>query len=100
MHRDERYFPNPSRLDPQRWTPEAKPARPQYSYFPFGGGPRVCVGDALARAEGVLILASLAQRWRMHLPPGHNVTAKPMIALVPKHGMPMILEQREASSDT
>ena len=100
MHRDERYFPDPSRFDPQRWTPEAKSARPQYSYFPFGGGPRVCVGDALAWAEGVLILASLAQRWRMHLPPGHNVTAKPMIALVPKHGMPMILEQREASSDT
>lgn len=95
MHRDVRYFPDPSQFVPQRWTAEAKSARPQYSYFPFGGGPRVCIGDALAWAEGVLVIASLAQRWRLQLLPRQIVSPKPMIALVPKNGIRMIVRKRE-----
>ena len=98
MHRDPRYFPDASRFDPQRWTPEARSARPQYSYFPFGGGPRSCVGEGLAWTQGILLVATLAQRWRMRLVPGRAVTPNPVITLRPKHGMPMIVEKRETAT--
>jgi cytochrome P450 len=94
MHRDERYFPEPQRFDPERWTPEAKEARPQFSYFPFGGGPRRCIGEGFAWMEGILVIATLARRWRMRLVPGHSVATQPMVTLRPKHGMQMKLEQR------
>jgi cytochrome P450 len=95
MHRDERYFPEPARFDPERWTPEAKEARPQFSYFPFGGGPRRCIGEGFAWMEGVLVIAALARRWRMRLVPGHPVATQPMVTLRPKHGMRMTLERRK-----
>jgi cytochrome P450 len=72
-HRDPRFFRDPLRFDPERWTPEAKELRPQYSYFPFGGGPRRCAGEAFAWTETILILATLASRWRVRLVPGHRV---------------------------
>ncbi|MCV4732647.1 cytochrome P450, partial [Escherichia coli] len=65
MHRDARYFPEPERFDPERWRPENKQARPQYAYFPFGGGPRRCIGEAFAWLEGIIVLATMARRWRM-----------------------------------
>ena len=95
MHRDERYFPDPLRFDPERWTPEAKEARPQFSYFPFGGGPRRCIGDGFAWMEGILVIATLAQSWRMRLVPGHPVELQPVVTLRPKHGMRMTLERRK-----
>ena len=58
-HRDARFWPDPERFDPERWTPEAKAARPQFAYFPFGGGPRRCVGEGFAWMEAVLILAAI-----------------------------------------
>ncbi|HEX5708983.1 MAG TPA: cytochrome P450 [Pyrinomonadaceae bacterium] len=94
MHRDARYFPDPERFDPERWTPEAKQARPQFSYFPFGGGPRRCIGEGFAWMEATLVLAALARRWRMRLVAGHPVELRPMITLRPKHGMRMTLERR------
>jgi cytochrome P450 len=94
MHRDERYFPDPARFDPERWTPEAKAARPQFSYFPFGGGPRRCIGEGFAWMEGILVLATLARSWRMRLLPAHQVETQPVVTLRPKHGMRMILERR------
>lgn len=94
MHHDPRYFPDPFRFDPERWTPEAKVARPKFSYFPFGGGPRVCIGEPFAWMEGVLLIATLAQRWRLRPAPGHPVLLQPLITLRPKHGIKMKLEKR------
>jgi len=94
MHRDPRYFPDPERFDPERWTPEAQTGRPKFSYFPFGGGTRICIGEQFAWMEGILLIASIAQQWKMRLEPGHPVEVKPLITLRPKHGMRMRLEKR------
>jgi cytochrome P450 len=94
VHHDARWYPQPDRFDPDRWTPEAKEARPKFAYFPFGGGTRVCIGEAFAWMEGVLVLATLAQQWRMDLSPGHVVEAQPLITLRPKFGMKVLLRRR------
>ncbi len=94
MHRDPRYFPDPSRFDPQRWTPEAKARRPQYSYFPFGGGPRGCLGEGLAWTQGLLLIALLAQRWRMKPLPARPMELQLGITLQPKHEIMLQLERR------
>jgi cytochrome P450 len=89
MHRDARYFPHPEKFDPERWTEAARDSRPQFSYFPFGGGPRRCIGEGFAWLEGVLLLATLGQKWKMRLAPNHPVALRPVITLRPKHGMRM-----------
>jgi cytochrome P450 len=94
MHRDPRYYPNPHRFEPERWAPEQQASRPQFSYFPFGGGPRRCIGESFAWMEGVLVISTLAQKWKMRLVPGHRVKLQPSITLRPKYGMQMMLEQR------
>ncbi|HKQ78576.1 MAG TPA: cytochrome P450 [Blastocatellia bacterium] len=93
-HHDPRFFSDPFRFDPERWTPEARESRPKFSYFPFGGGPRLCIGESFAWMEGALVLATVAQRFRMRLAPGHPVEMQPLVTLRPKHGMRMILEAR------
>ncbi len=93
-HRDPRFFPDPERFDPERFRPEAKEARPKFAYFPFGGGPRVCIGEGFAWMEGMLLLAAVARRWRLRLAPGHLVVPAPSITLRPTRGMPMLLESR------
>ena len=95
MHHNSAYFPDPDRFDPERWTPEARETRPKFSYFPFGGGPRLCIGEHFAWMEGVLVMATLAQKWRMRLVPGHPVEMQPIVTLRPKHGMQMKLERRQ-----
>src|SRR5215218_4797704 len=96
MQRDPRYFPDPEQFDPERFTPEAKASRPQFSYFPFGGGPRRCVGEGFAWMEAVLILAALARRWRLRLAPGVVVRTEPRITLRPgKGGILMRTEERK-----
>jgi cytochrome P450 len=95
VHRDPRFWPDPERFDPGRWTPEAKAARPQFAYFPFGGGPRRCIGEGFAWTEAVLILAALARRWRARLLPGRAVETRPRITLRPgAGGVPMRMEKR------
>ncbi|HEV3471216.1 MAG TPA: cytochrome P450 [Pyrinomonadaceae bacterium] len=95
-HRDPRYFPDPERFDPERFTPEAKASRPQFSYFPFGGGVRRCIGEGFAWTEATLILAALARRWRVRLLPGRPVETQPRITLRPgKGGIPVRLERRK-----
>ncbi len=87
-HRDARFWPDPERFDPHRFTAEAKATRPKMSYFPFGGGPRVCIGESFAWMEGVLLLATLAQKWRFESV-GKDVEPQALITLRPKGGMPM-----------
>ena len=70
MHRDARHYPDPERFDPDRWTPEFKAALPRFAYFPFGGGPRQCIGESFAWMELMLIVGTLAQRWTLRLEPG------------------------------
>ena len=94
MHHDPRYFPDPFKFEPARWTTEAREARHKFTYFPFGGGPRVCIGESFAWMEGVLLLATLAQRWRLRLVPNHTVVPQPLITLRPKYGMRMQVEPR------
>ncbi len=94
MHRGAKYYPDPERFDPERWTPEAKKARPQFSYFPFGGGSRLCIGERFAWMEGVLILAAFAQRWKLRLDPGQRVEPQPIITLRTRYGMRMAVEPR------
>ena len=93
-HRDVRWYPEPERFDPERFRPEAKAARPKFAYFPFGGGPRVCIGEGFAWMEGVLLLATLARRWRLRLEPGQEIVPAPSITLRPKNGLRMRLERR------
>jgi cytochrome P450 len=93
-HRDPRFFPDPLRFDPERFTPEAKSRRTRLTYFPFGAGFRQCIGESFAWMEGVLLLATLAQKWKLKLVPGHPVEPEPLITLRPKFGMKMHVEAR------
>jgi cytochrome P450 len=95
MHHDERYFKKPLVFDPQRWLPNEREGRPQFSYFPFGGGPRRCIGEGFAWMEGILLLATLGQQWKLRLVPHHPVALKPVITLRPKHGMKMVVKRRD-----
>jgi len=97
MHRDPRYFAEPLRFDPDRWTAEARESRPQFSYFPFGGGHRRCIGEGFAWMEGILLLATLAQQWQMRLVLNHPIALKPVITLRPKYGMRMTLVRRQSA---
>jgi cytochrome P450 len=83
MHRDPRWFPEPDRFDPERWTPEARDARPKFSYFPFGGGSRLCIGERFAWMEGTLMLATIAQKWRLRLV--HGIASNPATSLFRTH---------------
>src|SRR6185436_11068943 len=94
MHRDPRYFPDPERFDPNRWVPEIAAQRPKFSYFPFGGGSRLCIGERFAWMEGILLLSILGQKWNPQLVSGHPVEHKAMITLRPKYGMKMRLDPR------
>ena len=94
VQRDPRFFPAPARFDPERWTAAAREARPTYAYFPFGAGARRCIGEAFAWMEGVLLIATIARRWRLRLVPGQIVTPHPRITLRPKEGICMTAERR------
>jgi len=94
VQRDARFFSDPERFDPDRWTPEFKASLPPFAYFPFGGGPRRCIGESFAWMELVLVVATIAQRWSLRLEPGHLVETQPLVTLRTKHGMRMTLEGR------
>jgi cytochrome P450 len=94
MHRDARYFPNPDVFDPERFSAEREKDIPKYAYLPFGGGPRVCIGNAFALMEARLILAAMAQRYRLELAPGQVVKPERQFTLRSKYGMNMIVRRR------
>lgn len=92
MHRDPRWFPDPNRFDPDRFSPEAKQARPAFSYFPFGGGGRRCLGESFAELEGLLVLATLASKVRLRLEDGPTILPDPLMTLKPKIPVRMTVE--------
>ena len=98
LQRSQEFYPEPLRFDPERFTPEQKAVRPRFAYFPFGGGSRQCIGEAFAWMEGVLILATLAQRWSFHMVPGQTVDVQPKITLRPKYPMMMVANERSPKS--
>jgi cytochrome P450 len=99
MHHNPRYFADPERFDPQRFSEENEKNIPRYAYLPFGGGPRVCIGNSFAMMEAQLILATMAQRFSFALKPGHIVEPQPLITMSPKYGMPMVVSVQERISE-
>jgi cytochrome P450 len=95
LHRDPRLFENPERFDPERFMGERAARIPRFGYIPFSAGPRMCIGNGFALMEAQLVLASIAQRFRLELAPGHPVELDPAVTLRPKHGMRMTLRPAE-----
>ena len=94
MHHDARYYPDPWAFRPERWLPGEQEKRPEFSFFPFGGGPRICIGESFARMEAALLIAGIAQNWRLRLEPGFRVELLALVTLRPKVGLRMTLERR------
>lgn len=91
-HRDPRWFENPEEFRPERWADGLEKRLPKYAYFPFGGGPRICIGNNFALMEAPLILATVAQKYRLRVL--EEPVLEPSITLRPKHGLKVQLEQR------
>lgn len=94
IQRNAEFWPEPLKFRPERFTPEAKAGRSKFVYFPFGAGGRQCIGEGFAWMEGVLVLATLAQKWRLRLVPGQTIGLQPKITLRPKPEIRMIPELR------
>jgi cytochrome P450 len=97
-HRNPTLWADPERFDPERFTPEAVAARHRFAYLPFGGGPRICIGNAFAMAEAQVILATVAQRYRLRLADNRRVEPIGLITLRPKDGLWVALEPRASSA--
>ena len=94
VHRRPKLWPQPDRFDPDRFTPEQEAARPRFAYIPFGGGPRGCIGNQFAMVEAQLIVAAIAQRYRIELVPDQHIRAEPLITLRPSPGIRAIVRKR------
>ena len=95
MHHDARYFSNPEHFYPERWSLEFRSSLPRFSYFPFGGGPRSCIGEPLAWIEGIIILANIIKNWKVTLEEDiQNIKLQPLVTLRPKNGISMKLNKR------
>jgi cytochrome P450 len=106
VHRDPRWWPEPERFAPQRWIPAGGEFsdrltgtalgedRPKFAYFPFGGGPRQCIGNVFAQMEAVLVLATISKTWRFDLASGARVTPRARIIVRPRPGLPMTARRR------
>jgi cytochrome P450 len=94
LHHDARWWDEPERFMPERWAEPYPNQPPKYAYIPFGAGPRVCIGNSFAMMEACLVLATIAQRYRLSLAPGHVVEPHLLVTLTPRNGLPMQLEKR------
>lgn len=98
VHRDPRFFDNPEQFEPERWQNNLEQRLPRCAYFPFGAGPRVCIGKAFSMIEATLILAMVVQKFHLTLIANQSIELFPSITLRPKHGIKMMVAQQEASS--
>jgi len=96
IHRRPDYWPEPDGFWPERFAPGARTDRPKMAYLPFGGGPRICIGNSFAMMEHAIVLATVVRRWRLESIPGREVKTEPRITLRPRGGLPMRLLRREA----
>jgi cytochrome P450 len=94
MHRDPKLYPDPERFDPDRFSPENEAKLPRYAYLPFGGGPRVCIGNSFAMMEVRLVLLTILQQVALSVAPGQTVRAEQLFTLRPKGGLRMIVQRR------
>ena len=97
VHRDPRWFDEPAAFRPERWAGDLAQRLPRFAYFPFGGGPRQCIGNGFAQMEAVLLLATIARRFRLSLVPGQRVTPTPYVTLRPEPGIRMVATTKERS---
>jgi cytochrome P450 len=95
VHRDPRWYDAPEEFRPERWENDLLKRLPRFAYFPFGGGPRQCIGNTFALMEATLILATIARKFRFRLVPNHTVAPLASITLRPRHGVHVKLESRE-----
>ncbi|MGQ0503963.1 MAG: cytochrome P450, partial [Myxococcaceae bacterium] len=94
LHRDPRFWESPDHFDPERFSPEAEKTRARFSYLPFGGGPRICIGNEFALMEAQLILSAIVQRYWLRLVPGQKIELEPTITLRPRDGIRVTTHQR------
>jgi cytochrome P450 len=93
-HHDPRFWTEPDRFDPARFSPERSADRPPFAYLPFGAGPRLCIGNQFALTEAQLVLATIAQRYQLRLTPGHPVRPNVSFLLRTSDGLPMTARRR------
>ena len=98
VHRDARWYDAPDEFRPERWEGDLLKRNPKFAYFPFGGGPRQCIGNTFALMETALTLATIAQQYRFRLVPGHPVVPLASITLRPRYGISVVMESRTAKS--
>jgi cytochrome P450 len=94
VQRDPRFFDAPDEFRPERWLDGLRERLPRFAYFPFGGGPRLCIGQSFAMLEAQLVLSSIARAWVLDLVPGHPVVPQPTLTVRPKYGLRMQLRRR------
>jgi len=94
LHHDERWWPEPLTFRPERWLDGSQEQRPRYAFLPFGGGPRVCIGEPFARLEAALIAASVARWWRFEATAAGEPELQAVITLRPRGGLPMVARRR------
>jgi cytochrome P450 len=93
-HRHPEFWEHPDVFDPERFSPERSAGRPHFAHFPFGGGPRLCIGSNFAMMEAQLILATTVQRYRLRLLPGYQVEPQVLLTMRPRNGLPMTFLER------
>jgi cytochrome P450 len=94
MHRDPRFFEAPEVFEPNRWDNDLEKQLPRGVYFPFGDGPRICIGKSFALMEATLLLATIAQRFQLTLVPDHQIVPQPSITLRPEYGIKVQIANR------